>query len=130
MDKIKISKSKIPKSGRGVFAVKEITKGETIEICPVLVLSRKDYLLTKKTELRNYYFMWGKVTSALCFGYGSLYNHSYEANATYKKQIREKTIHFIAIKRIKKGEEIKVNYNYGNPKDKRRLWIKAIKPSK
>jgi len=97
-----------------------------IEKCPVLVLPRKDYLLVKKTLLRNYYFMWGKSTCGICLGFGSLHNHSYEPNAIYKKNIKEKTIDFIAIKNIKMGEEITVNYNYGNPNNKKTLWIKGI----
>lgn len=129
-DKVYLSDSKIPKVGRGVFAAKVIKKSETIEECPVLVFPRKDYPLTKKTILRNYHFMWGKSTSAICFGYGSFYNHSYQPNATYKKKIKEKTIEFVAIKDIKKGVEIRVNYNYGDPDDKRPLWIKDISPAK
>lgn len=126
--KVYLSKSKITKAGRGVFATKPIKKGEVIEKCPVFVLPRKDYPSIKKTELRNYYFMWGKATAAICYGYGSLYNHSYQPNATYKKKIKDELIEFTAIKDIKKGEEIAVNYNYGDPDDRRPLWIKDIKP--
>jgi len=128
-DKIYLSKSKIQKAGMGVFASKLIKKVEVVENCPVFVLPRKDYPIIKKTALRNYYFMWGKATSAICFGYGSFYNHSYQPNATYKKKIKDKVIEFIALKDIKKSEEITVNYNYGNADDKSRLWIKEIKPS-
>ena len=128
--KVYIAKSKVKNAGRGVFAARNLKRGEVIERCPVLVLPRNDYLLVKKTELRNYYFMWGKSTSAICFGYGSMYNHSYESNATYRKRIKEKIIDFIAIKSLKKGEEITVNYNYGKPKDKRTLWIKSIKSAR
>lgn len=124
--KVYISKSKIPHAGRGIFAAVNIQKGETVESCPVFVLPGKDYPLVKKTALRDYYFMWGKSTSAICFGYGSLYNHSYHPSATYKKLIKQKTINFIAIKDIKKGEEITVNYNYGKPDDASPLWIKSI----
>jgi len=128
--KVHLSASKIAKAGRGVFATKSIRKNEAIEECPVLVLLKKDYPIAKKTELRNYYFMWGKSTSAICFGYGSFYNHSYHPNATYKKKISEKVINFIAIKDIKKGEEITVNYNYGEPDSKKTLWIKSISPAR
>lgn len=125
--KIEVRKSQISKAERGVFAKDLIKKDEVIEICPVLVVPRKDYPILKKTILRNYYFMWGKVTCGICLGFGSLYNHSYKPNATYKKDIKDQTIRFIAIKNIKKGEEITVNYNYGDPDDKKSLWIKDIK---
>jgi SET domain-containing protein len=127
--KIFIADSKIPKAGRGVFAIAPIKKGETVERCPVLILPKKDYPIAKKTELRNYYFMWGKTTSVICFGYGSFYNHSYYPNATYQKKTKEQIIEFVAIKDIGKEEEITVNYNYGKPDDKNPLWIKAIKPA-
>lgn len=129
MDKIYISESKISKAGRGIFAKGLIRKGELIEECPMIILPRTDYLITKKTILRNYYFMWGRSTSAICLGYGSLYNHSYTPNATYKKNIKEKTIDFIVLADIKKNEEIMVNYNYGQADDNSSLWIKEIKPA-
>ncbi len=128
-NKIYISESKVPKAGKGVFASKTIKKDEIIEECPVFVLPKTDYPLVKKTILRNYYFMWGKTTAAVCFGYGSFYNHSYEPNATYRKNIKTQTIEFLAIRDINKDEEILVNYNYGKPEDKKTLWIKEIKPS-
>ncbi len=125
--KVFVSKSSIPKAGRGVFASMLIKKDEVIEECPVFVLPKKDYPIIKKSALRNYYFMWGKTTSAICFGFGSFYNHSCKPNATYKKKIKEQTIEFLAIKDIKKGEEITVNYNYGKPDNKNPLWIESIK---
>lgn len=125
--KIYLSKSKILQAERGMFAKTLIKKGEMIEACPVFVLPRKDYPIIKKTAMRNYYFMWGKTTVGVCFGYGSLYNHSYKPNATYKKKIKDKVIEFRSIRDIRKGEEITVNYNYGKPDDKKRLWIKSIK---
>lgn len=129
MRKVRLGKSIIPDADRGVFAKVSIKKDETIERCPVLILPNKDYLIIKKTILRNYYFMWGKNTAAICFGFGSLYNHSYKPNATYRKNIKKKEIEFVAIKDIKKDEEITVNYNYGKPDDKKTLWIKDIKPA-
>ena len=125
--KIEVKKSQIPQAGRGVFARDLIKKNEIIEDCPVLVVPRKDYPILKKTILHNYYFMWGKVTCGICFGFGSFYNHSYKPNATYKKDTQNNIIKFIAIKDIKKNEEITVNYNYGNPDNKKSLWIKDIK---
>ena len=124
--KIEVRKSQIPKAGRGVFARELIKKNEAIEECPVLVVPRKDYPTLKKTILRNYYFMWEKVTCGICLGFGSIYNHSYKPNTTYKKDIKNHIIRFVAIRDIKQGEEITVNYNYGDPNDKKSLWIKNI----
>jgi len=78
----------------------------------------------------EYYFYFGKNNEmlAVALGFGSIYNHSYEPNAIYKKRIRDKVIEFVALRSIRKDEEISVNYNYGDPNDKTRLWIKKIPP--
>jgi hypothetical protein len=39
-------------------------------------------------------------------------------------------IDFVALKHIKKDEEVTFNYNHGNPKDKNPLWFKVINSSK
>src|SRR3989344_392955 len=110
--KIEIRKSLIPKADRGVFSTTAIHKGETIETASVLVVPREDYSILKTTILRNYYFMWGKVTVGICFGYGPMYNHSYNPNASYHKHINKQLVEFTALKDISKGEEITINYNY------------------
>ena len=129
-NKIYLADSKIPKAERGVFAEKVIKQGELIESCPIIYLTEEDYPLAKKTTLLNYYFL-NEVEnrSAIALGFGSLYNHSYEPNDTYKKRLEEGWIDFIALKAIAPEEEITVNYNYGNPDDKKDLWIKEIPPS-
>lgn len=127
-----VAESAIANAGRGVFAAANIKKDEVIEICPVILVPKSDMSSLKKSFLVNYYFYIGKDNSmlAIALGFGSIYNHSYEPNATYKKNLKERTITFFAIKDIKKGDEITTNYNYGNPKDKSRLWIKDIPPFK
>ena len=118
--KIKFKKSKL--HGNGVFAVTDIKKNEIIEICPILILSKKDTKEIDKTNLYNYYFAWGKNNSAISLGYGSLYNHSYEPNARYEDDFLNNRLIFKSIKKIKKGEEITVNYN-GDPEDKEKVWF-------
>ncbi len=118
--KITVKKSKLHQ--RGVFALKDITKGEILEICPVIILDKKDTKIIDPTELYNYYFSWKDEGGGLALGYGSIYNHSYQPNARYKTKYPSKQIIFTAIKNIKQGEEILVNYN-GNPLTQNKVWF-------
>lgn len=131
-DKIYISDSRIPKSGRGVFAKVDIKKGELIERCPVIEIPKSDVSNLKESALINYYFYYGTENErlAIALGFGSIYNHSYEPNTTYKKKPAEKVIDFVALQDIKKDDEITVNYNFGDPDDKSPVskWIKDIPP--
>lgn len=131
--KIYLDQSLIKNAGRGIFAEVNIRKGEVVERCPIVLIDEEEVADLRKTELHNYYFMWGddekNHKAAICLGFGSLYNHSYAPNAAYKKIHEEKLIEFVAIKDIMKGGEITVNYNYGNPEDKSKLWIETIPPT-
>jgi uncharacterized protein len=118
---IEIKKSRY---GRGIFASRTIQKGELIHQAPVIVCPGDQYKKLKKTVLRNYYFNWGENYDhvAIALGYGSLFNHSYSPNAMFENNLKEETVDFIALKRIKAGEEIFVNYN-GDPDDEGPLWF-------
>ena len=127
--KIYLSKSKIKNAGRGVFASQDIAKNDIIEICPILEVPANDVFNLKESIFVNYYFSFDddKDMLAIALGFGSIYNHSYEPNTTYKKISKDNVLEFRAIKDIKRGEEITVNYNYGDPNDKSQLW-KDIPP--
>jgi len=58
---------------------------------------------------------------------GSIYNHAKSTKRhLYKIKQKDGTIDFIAFKNIiKRDEEITVDYNYLNPKDKNPLWFEA-----
>lgn len=129
--KIYIAKSAIPNAGRGVFASYDMTKHTIIEICPVILIPKNEVSSLQQTLLINYNFGWGRSleSRAICLGFGSMYNHSFTPNATYKKYFDDLIVEFIALRDINKGEEITVNYHNGDPQDKNPLWIKDI-PSK
>jgi SET domain-containing protein len=124
-DKIYIKKSKILNAGRGVYARRDIKKNETIERCPIIEVPEHDMANLKESILVTYFFYFGKNKERLvvALGFGSIYNHTYKPNAIYKIKHTERTIDFIALNDIKKDDEITVNYNYGNPKDKIPLWF-------
>jgi SET domain-containing protein len=112
---------KSPGKGRGVFARKDIKKGTTFETVPLIVFNNDE---VEGSKMSTYVFEWTKKTSAIALGYGSIYNHSYEPNARYYDG-RNETKLFVAIRDIKAGEEITVNYN-GHPKKKDKVEFEVI----
>ncbi|MDP3941633.1 MAG: SET domain-containing protein-lysine N-methyltransferase [bacterium] len=127
-DKVYVSQSKIPNAGRGVFARVAIKNGEIIESCPVIEIPDHDASYVNESMLVTYIYYLGKRKERLmiALGFGSIYNHTDNPNAKYHERYKEKIIDFIAVKEIKKNEEITVNYSQGNQKDKSPLWLKTI----
>lgn len=127
---IRLGSSVVPGAGRGIFATAALTAGEIVESCPVIPLSPSDRSRLRKTELVNYYFLWGEKRdgAAVCLGFGSLYNHSYEPNVRFEKHINEARMDFYALRDIAAGEELTINYN-GTPSDTTTLWIPSIPPA-
>lgn len=113
-NKIYIAESKIPESGRGVFAKEDIKKGEIIEIAPIIILDFSDFVDTKWNLLFEYYF-WMDDFVVLALGYGSFYNHSKNPNCKYEIKRKEGVIIFTATKGILKDEEIYFNYKQSLP---------------
>ena len=114
-----------PGKGRGVFAAKPIKKGDVIEHVPLLIVPA-DSLVDglNNIHIGRFYYWWTKNRIAVALGYGSLYNHSYNANASYKHGAE--TIKYIAVRDIEPGEEVTINYN-GDPKDKSPVGFKVVK---
>ncbi|GHH96700.1 SET domain-containing protein-lysine N-methyltransferase [Neobacillus kokaensis] len=107
---------------RGVFATVDIKKGELIHKAPVLPYPNREHVHIEKTLLADYVFEYGKNHTAILLGYGMLFNHSYEPNATYEINFENHTFDFYAYTDIKEGEEILINYN-GDVDDKEPLWF-------
>jgi uncharacterized protein len=89
--------------GYGVFAGKQIRKGEMIEECYIIISRGGD------KKLEDYYFD-AKGKNAFFTGFGSIYNHSNEPNATYSISIKKRIAKFKARRTIRKGEEILISY--------------------
>ncbi len=123
--KIYIQNSKISGAGRGVFALQNIKKGTVIETCPAIHISKYDFSNVNQSILTTYFFSpdKDKENLLLALGFGSLYNHSYQPNAKYKINSKEQNLNFIAIRDIKKNEEITINYKGQNSKNKNPLWF-------
>lgn len=115
---MQIAVQKLPKKGRGVFALKNFKEGEIIEKCPVINVTPTERKHCEKTILANYIYPWRSTLSgSVVLGYGSLYNHSFSPNADWKQNFKSEMMVYRALRDIEKGEEITVNYN-GEPDDK------------
>ena len=125
-DKVSVGESNISGAGRGVFAKSEIKKGELIERCPFLEIPESEREKLNESFLVSYFFYFGKnkEKQALLLGFGSMYNHSYKPNASFKIKKSEGVVEFVALKNIKKSEEILFNYK-GDSKNKAPLWFEV-----
>lgn len=92
--------------GYGVFALEDIKAGETVEECYALIHK-------SMTELIDYVFAVkdGSTSfTAIALGYGSIYNHSPTANADFFLDPYKSILRITALRDIKSGEEVFVNY--------------------
>lgn len=113
--------------GRGVFAIQPISCDELIESCPVILFEPKYRAVLEATPLYDYLYGWSDESDevAIALGYGSLYNHSDQPNASYRKNRSRNAIDFIATTVIAVGEEITISYF--NPSDSpKKLWFKVV----
>ncbi len=100
-----------PVHGRGMFATRDIQKGEVIEEVPVVLFVRDD--VKQGTIIRDYDIEYTDgVHSAMMLGYGAVYNHSDDNSADWTFR-DDKTLIVKANRSIKKGDEIFVSYGAG-----------------
>ena len=118
LKKVEVKKS--DDRGLGVFASEMISKHEMFESCPVILFHKviiDDYHRFHSTDrhiLDDYVFKWRDGCLAVALGYGSVYNHSNQSNATYRSSANNNPrIEFIAKRDILPGEEIFIHYNQG-----------------
>lgn len=126
--KMNIIIKKIGKKGRGVFASKNFKKNEIM-----LKIKHKKLLSDKEASKVSYHYQnhmsyVGNGKYAI-MGIPERYiNHSCDPNA-YFKHVDSKNELLIAIKPIKKGQEIVCDYTIdSNPEDK--WWMKCVCKSK
>tara|TARA_R100001460_G_scaffold85792_1_gene127089 strand:+ start:112 stop:462 length:351 start_codon:yes stop_codon:yes gene_type:complete len=104
-----------PIHGQGVFADKDYSQGDTIEMCPYLIADKDDF--NESCILHDYMFYSPYEDDEDFFiplGLAMVYNHSETPNAEWNIADQdERFIKFFAVKKIKKGEEIL--HDYGEP---------------
>lgn len=110
-----------PIHGTGVFATQRFDEDEMIEACPVLVVPATQAKKIASTTFGDYVYEW-HAGYALALGFGSLYNHARSSNARYEMDYETEEITIVAVRRIRTGEEITINYN-GDHTDPTPVWF-------
>ena len=115
---------------RGVFALEDLKTDAVVESCPVILIEHKnqpDIINGCPTGsiIDNYYYDWNHDYWCLPLGYAMLYNHSYQPNMKYVRDFKTNLLSYVALRNIKKDEELTVNYN-GDPLDQTPIdsWFK------
>ena len=105
----RIEFSKRPGGEFAILAKTQFAKGEIVEICPTIILKEEAKTIER---LKDIIFEIDKDKNewALVLGYGSLYNHSDEANIDYAFNRLTKQMYFITKRPIKLAEELTINY--------------------
>jgi SET domain-containing protein len=111
-----------PIHGLGVFTLVDLEPGDVVEVCPIVVCPSPDETHLEQTNLRGLYFHWDEDSVAVALGYGSLYNHAWQANARYEADGERAVIRFVAVRPIAAGDEVTVNYT-GEPEGVGALWF-------
>jgi len=111
--------------GRGVFTAAELTPGDLIEFCPLILIPEKDKDCIHKSHLHDYYFLSPEQILCIALGYGSIYNHHTPANAEIVFDIPNKNMEIHCTHAIAAGEEIFIDYT-GGLKDAPELWFKPL----
>lgn len=111
--KLIITKSDI--HGWGISASEDIEEKEILEEVPFIKVPLSEISSYSITYKYTYYF--SETHCILPFGHAGLYNHSYSPNADFELDENKQTITHYSTKKIKKGQEIFINYGEENAKN-------------
>lgn len=100
--------------GRGVFARRNLRKGQLIEISPVITMGKKS-IPANGDPPDGYALEWDtdKKGQEYCMplGYVMMYNHSSKPNILLTYHYSALEIRVVTLRPIKKGEELRWDYN-------------------
>lgn len=114
MDKPIYSVQIVEGMGRAIIAERDLSIGDIITNCELLVFSPEDTLKVNETDLQYYTFTYNKEGKQDCLvlGDGEIFNHADDANVLYGlvDWNGRKLMRFQASRPIKKGEQLFIDY--------------------
>jgi SET domain-containing protein len=93
-----------PLGGNGVYAARNIKKGEILEYSPYI----EDHTENFTGTVRDYIFLKPNGKAIVAFGYSSMYNHADVPSANW--EVKDNGIQITANKDINKDDEIFISY--------------------
>lgn len=113
--------------GNGMFTAHDLESGDTIEVCPYILIPADQLEAVHKTIFHDYYFLMpdDEKTACLILGYGSVYNHNSTPNAEVIFDLPNERIEFQCTRDIAAGEEIFIDYK-GGIKQSTKLWFEEV----
>ena len=109
--------------GRGMFALRDFKKGEILETAPVIPVAKENVVESGEAP-DGYLLDWdGNYENeeyCMPLGYIMMYNHSKEPNIMLDQDYDKYTMQAIAIRDIRKGEELCWDYNIDE------LWFDEV----
>lgn len=114
--------------GRGIKTGIELSQDDVIEISPIIKIPEGQLAFIDKTIFYDYYFLWEEVgyRGCIALGYGSLYNHSFDANTTISFDYTDSTIKFYAARDIAPHQELCIDYTGEGLMSDDSLWFMPI----
>lgn len=105
----RVEYSKRPNGEFVIYAKTSFSKGEIVEICPVIIVGVEAKAIP---NLKNYIFEIEKIrgTYGVVLGYGSLYKHAENPNIQFAYNRTNRQMYFIAARDIRQQEELSINY--------------------
>ena len=109
------------------MAGSSITCGQVVDVAPVVVIPARATQAVQETVLGQFVFGWDERTgsTALALGRVSLLNHSYEPNVAAEKRRASRTIAFVALRDVARGEELTLNY-HGDAACRDPVWFPVV----
>ncbi len=98
---------KIPKIGRGLFAIEDIEKDELIEIAPVILVKVGS---VSDENFNNYPMCWTDEYDCIALGYMNLINHAENSNCSIENDYANLTKKLFAKSKIHIGEQLTIIY--------------------
>lgn len=110
--------------GWGIFAMRDFENEELIEAAPVIVMSAEEMKLLNKTKLHDYIFHWENDSCCMAMGHVPIFNHAAPSNCEYFQDYDAELIEIRAVRDIKIGEELTINY-MGDADEEKDVWFKT-----